>query len=318
MSLFRRAIGWFFLLVGLALGLIGSAAAIILSRVIRPTRLRLWATPADVGLPFEDVSFTTKDGVPLSGWFVPAPQDSQRNNTTILFIHGWPWNRLGNAADDGLSGLIGLEPVDLLRLAHGLHGAGYHLLMFDLRNHGESGSDPPVTFGLRESGDVIAALAYLQSRDDVGTNTVGAIGFAMGANALLYALSQATGINAAVAVQPATVSRFSRRAGADLMGPFGRLVLPLVELMYRGAGGPSFASLLPGVAAARVDNTPILYVQGDGDPWGSADDVTDMALASPLGHGPMLVATRNRSGAHRHVVANPGVLTRFFDQHLPT
>jgi pimeloyl-ACP methyl ester carboxylesterase len=316
MSLFRRAIGWIFLLVGLALGLMASAAILIVRRMTHPSRQRLWATPADIGLAYEEVTFTAKDGVALAGWFVSANRDSQRHGATILLIHGWPWNRLGNAAEDRLSELIGVEPVDLLRLAHGLHLEGYHVLMFDLRNHGESGADPPVTFGWRESEDVLAALAYLNGRADTSAERTGVVGFAMGANALLYALPQTTQIRAAVAVQPTTISDCGRRAGADLLGPFGRFVLPMVEFLYHAAGGPPFASLKPAVAAARSGDTPILYVQGDGDPWGSPDDVTKMALASREGHGPLLIRTINRSGAHRYVVDNPKILIQFLEQHL--
>ncbi|MGZ6371972.1 MAG: hypothetical protein ACXWL8_01095, partial [Candidatus Limnocylindria bacterium] len=35
------------------------------------------ATPADIGLDYEDVRFTTDDGVTLSGWFIPAARDTK-------------------------------------------------------------------------------------------------------------------------------------------------------------------------------------------------------------------------------------------------
>ena len=62
--------------------------------------------------------------------------------------------------------------------------------MFDLRNHGESAAHPPVTFGQSEADDLLGALAYLSARPDVDPARLAAIGFSMGANAILYALPQ--------------------------------------------------------------------------------------------------------------------------------
>jgi hypothetical protein len=48
-----------------------------------PSRL-IECTPAIIGLPYEDISFETVDGVKLNGWFVPA--ESARG--TVIFCHG--------------------------------------------------------------------------------------------------------------------------------------------------------------------------------------------------------------------------------------
>ena len=84
MSLFRRAVAWLFLAFGLIVGFAGSAAAFFAQRLIKPPRPRFWATPADLGLKYEDVAFLSEDGVSLSGWFVPAPVQSMRKNATIV------------------------------------------------------------------------------------------------------------------------------------------------------------------------------------------------------------------------------------------
>ncbi|MHC4157389.1 MAG: alpha/beta hydrolase, partial [Planctomycetota bacterium] len=42
------------------------------------------STPAELGLDFESVAFTTADGLKLTGWHIPAPD----SNFTVLFCHG--------------------------------------------------------------------------------------------------------------------------------------------------------------------------------------------------------------------------------------
>lgn len=317
MKLFRRAIGWLFLAAGIITGIAGVVAVSIARMMTNPGRQKMWADPSDLGLAYEPVTFPSLDGVSLKGWLIPASDKSKRRGATIMLVHGWPWNRLGEAADNTLSSLIGAEPVDLLRLAFNLNQEGYGVLMFDLRNHGDSGSASPVTFGWRESDDLIGAADFLAGHPDVDEQRIGVVGFSMGANALLYALPRTTMIAAAVAVQPATPSVVAKRAASDLLGMLGWLVLPITELFYRLGGGPPLAALSPGFAAAGSGDTPILYVQGEGDPWGAVEDVTQMAAASPQARGPLFVETVNRYGGYQYVLDNPKILSAFFEQHLP-
>lgn len=317
MPIFRRVLRWLFLLSGFIVGSVVAIAAVFARRMISPPRQRLWATPADLGLAYEDVHFPAQDGLRLSGWFLPAPADSRRKDGTIVLVHGWPWNRLGEAADDLLSNLTGSTPVDLLRLAHALHQDGYHVLTFDLRNHGESASSPPVTFGHEEAKDLLGALAYLNGRDDVDGERIGVIGFSVGANTILYALAQTNQIKAAIAVQPTSPDIFARRFAADILGPLGRAVLLLAELLYRAAGGPRLGDLRPAAAATITANTPVLLVQGNGDRWGSMEDVARMAAAIPQARGPLYPDTIHRFEGYQYMIDNPKIVTAFFEQHLP-
>ena len=241
---FRRSMRWFFGLLGLLVGLITAIAFVFAKRLVNPPRLPLWATPGDLGLDFDAIQFPAQDGVRISGWFIPAPADSRRKGATIVLIHGWPWNRLGEVADDLFSEITGRKAVDLLRLAFALQQDGYNLLMYDMRNHGESAAAPPVAFGQDEANDLLGALAYLTVRSEVDPERIGVIGFSMGANSLLYALPQTNQIKAAIAVQPMTVSTYSKKYGQDLLGPLlSTAVLPLAEFMFQVAGGMYFSSL---------------------------------------------------------------------------
>lgn len=313
---FRRSLRWFFWLLGAIIGLITAIAFVFAKRLVNPPRQSLWATPGDLGLAYDEIQFPAQDGVRIAGWFVPAA-NAMRKGATIVLIHDWPWNRLGEVADDLFSEVTGRKPVDLLRLAFSLHQDGYNVLMYDMRNHGESAAAPPIAFGQEEAMDLLGALAYLNVRSDVDSERIGAIGFSMGANSLLYALPQTDMIKAGIAVQPMTVSVYSQKFGQDLLGPLSKAVLPLSEFMFQVAGGMYFSAYRPSFAAAGAGNTPILFIQGNEDPWGDAEDVAQIAEATPNARGPLFVEASNRFDGHLYLINNPKIATAFFEQELP-
>src|SRR5204863_345202 len=77
-----------------------------------------------------------------------------------------------------------------------LHDEGYHVLLFDLRNHGESARKVPITYGPNEALDYRGALAYVRSRADVDPARIGVLGCSMGANAALYGTPDAQPVKA--------------------------------------------------------------------------------------------------------------------------
>ena len=94
------------------------------SQVYHPTR-QLEATPAGLGRAFEDVRFTTGDGVELHGWFLPANTNSPRAHLVYLICHGNGGN---------ISHRLGLCAA-LLET-----GAG--AFIFDYRGYGQSHGRP--------------------------------------------------------------------------------------------------------------------------------------------------------------------------------
>ena len=311
--LFRRAINFVLWIVTLLAGLVVGLGFFFARQVIRPPRKRLWATPKDIGLGFEEVDFPAQDGLRLSGWFTPAGTSPA---PTIILVHGWPWNRLGDQANDWLAELSGNKPVDLLRLAHALHQAGYGVLMFDLRNHGQSAAGGPVSFGIDERQDLLGALDYLSGRDDVKRDKLGVIGFSMGANTILYALPHTQAIQAAIAVQPTSASVFAGRYASDLLGPLGRPVLMIADFLYRRNGGPGLSAAEPILVAAAAGKTPILYIQGKGDRWGSVSNVAQMASVTPVAAGPLFIDTAHRYDGYRYLVENPQIALQFLSHYL--
>ncbi|MDT0635602.1 alpha/beta hydrolase [Spectribacter hydrogenoxidans] len=100
----------------------------------------LRATPADVGLAYEDVHLETTDGETLHGWYVPAPDAK----ATLLHFHG-------NAGNIG-------DRIDLLALFHHI---GLSVLTIDYRGYGQSTGKPSEPGTYR---DAEAAWSYLVER----------------------------------------------------------------------------------------------------------------------------------------------------------
>jgi fermentation-respiration switch protein FrsA (DUF1100 family) len=297
-----------------------SAAARIPHPVLQVTEILLLAqrrpitrTPADVGLPYEDVVFPSADGVELRGWFLPQDVRDGAAAPAIAFVHGWPWNRLGNQA-----GHLPFadRSVDFLVPAKALHGAGFHVLLFDLRNHGESGGAPPVTLGLHEARDVVGAVRMLRGRPEVDGDRIGLVGTSMGGNAVIYAIPDCQPIPAAISVQPNQVARFMSNFGRTQFGPVARSLLRLSAPLFWAVGAPPASAHDLVAAASRLSGTQLRYVQGSGDPWGSLADVEAMAAATPHAEPVVVYPSTERYEAYRYVETHTDGIIEFFGRHL--
>jgi fermentation-respiration switch protein FrsA (DUF1100 family) len=114
-------------------------------------------TPAQMGLEYEDVYFTTADGQRLNGWYVPGNTD-----VTWLWFHG----NGGNIS----------HRVDEIAQIH--HQLGVNVFIFGYRGYGRSEGVPSEQGTYR---DARAALAYLQGRADVNPEKIVYFGRSLGA-----------------------------------------------------------------------------------------------------------------------------------------
>jgi pimeloyl-ACP methyl ester carboxylesterase len=142
----------------------------------RDVRAMPRGTPAEAGMPFEDVAVTTADGLRLEGWYVPS-----WNGATLLLVHGYKDTR-GN--------LIGLARL--------LHRHGYSLLLGSLRAH--DGSDgETISFGHHETKDLAAWHAWLEARAGVDASRVGIFGVSLGGTVAIRYAAETPSIAAVVA-----------------------------------------------------------------------------------------------------------------------
>jgi pimeloyl-ACP methyl ester carboxylesterase len=142
---------------------------------VPPTRLGA-ATPADLGTPHEDVTFTTADGVRLSAWYLPS-----RNGAAVVLRHGATSTRSAT-----------------LQQAVVLARNGYGVLATDARGHGRSGGDA-MDLGWHGDADVAAAVTYLTNRPDVDAGRVAVVGLSMGGEEALGAAAADRRILAVIA-----------------------------------------------------------------------------------------------------------------------
>lgn len=276
-------------------------------------RQPVWRSPADLELRADDVTFAAADGVTLRGWFIHRADTDGSPAPAIVFVHGWPWNRCGNRAG---ATVLPDRTVDFLEPAAALSRAGFHVLLFDLRNHGLSDAKPPVTFGVQEAQDVLGAVALLRTRGDVDGERIGLIGYSMGANAVLRAAPDCAPIRGMVAVQPTSASVFAPNAARDVLGPTGPTLIQMGSLVHRAAGAPPFSAIAPAAWVHRLHDTDVLFIQGAGDTWGSLADVTTIAANTPHARPVVITPSNDRYGGYLYVAEHIDEIIAFLRETL--
>lgn len=231
-------------------------------------RQPLTETPADYGIKgYKDVSFTTSDGVTLSGWWLPG-KSSTKPMGTFLLTHGVFKNR-----------------QQVLSRAVFLHKLGYQVLLFDLRGHGLSGSSP-VSGGLLEAQDYLAGEKYLEGRGWL-KRPVLFFGFSFGAISALRAGVEASPLDAIIADSPlANIKSYVSRRTVG--GDFSELpgFLPACLADYDRLTGLSLSEkdldLVP--AVQKLKNAPVLYITGEKDDLAKPEEVRRLFDNTPAPH----------------------------------
>ena len=117
----------------------------------------LEATPAVIGMDYEELTFSTTDGEQLHAWFIPHPQA----RATLLFAHG----NAGNIS----------HRLDSIQVFHDL---GLNVLIFDYRGYGRSTGKPGENGTYR---DADAAWAYLTETRGIDSGRIILFGRSLGA-----------------------------------------------------------------------------------------------------------------------------------------
>jgi dienelactone hydrolase len=175
-------------------------------------------TPADYGLPYEDVVVTNDEGLRLVGWYVP-PQ----NGAVVMLQHGYKSRR---------------QPQ--LNEAKMLYDAGYGALLTTVRAHDESDGEL-ITFGYHEMADLEAWHDFLLSRPEVDPDKIGMLGVSMGGSLVLQYAAQHEEIKAVIAHSPFSslddTVNTSVRYFLDLPDWTVSVVVPLVVFWGEQFGG---------------------------------------------------------------------------------
>ncbi|MEH6610630.1 MAG: alpha/beta fold hydrolase [Halioglobus sp.] len=252
-------------------------------------RTAILATPASVGLHFEDVELQPRDEpITLAAWWIPAASPVAK----MVFVHGGGSNRTSEF----------FQALDFYRA---INARGVSVLTLDLRNHGESDGDGQgLKFGANEYPDVLAAIEWL---DEKSPNTpLLAMGKSMGGATVIHAAARGARLDGLVLLDPALDTQSA-----------------LINGIWAGSGIPRFL-LTPAVHAAtsRYDlpeggsdalelatglELPILIIQDPDDPVTVAGFARELASrnrhvslweAPPTDTKNAKIAGKGRWGSH--------------------
>jgi uncharacterized protein len=248
------------LLGALTLGYVGIGLLVVL-RMTRPSRRPPGATPAAVGLAYEDVEIRSTDGVRLSGWWVP----SEGSRRAAVLVHGWG----GDKSDEHI---LATAPI--------YRGEGYNVLAIDLRAQGESGGMRR-TLGYRETRDVLGALLWLQKHGYRPEDTV-LHGWSMGGTTVVRA-APGTGISAVVEEAGYADLPLLLEAAIPRIARLPRFFVPGVLLA--GRLWPDFDAwaVRPGREASELwgEGVPLFVVHSTGDGLIPVEHAKMFAAAHP-------------------------------------
>jgi pimeloyl-ACP methyl ester carboxylesterase len=261
------------------------------------------------------VTFLSRDGHTLAGMFVDPPA-GRPDRGTILFCHEF-----------------GSDMTSAGRYARALVGAGYRVFAFDFRGHGRSPAPPH--FEPRhwpshhEVNDVLAAVAFVRDRLDLGGGGLGVLGISRGASAAIVAAAlsphiRCLALDSAFSTDTSIdhlIVRWARVYTSIKVDKYGRpiwicrfvraVMLLYVELKLR-CRYPSAQK-----AMARLAQVPMLFITGERDAYSPVREQQVLFDAKagekelwicPNAKHNQAVATDPRAYAEK-VVA-------FFDRHL--
>jgi hypothetical protein len=198
----------------------------------------------ELGAAYQNVSFTTSDGLELRGWYIPS-----KNRAAVIAFPG----RSGSQ-----------------RPARVLARHGYGVLLFDRRGEGESEGDPNI-FGWKGERDVRAAVEFLRSRPDVDPQRIGGIGLSVGGEMMMEAAAESDGLAALVSEgagirsirESLAIPDTRKRIEAALVHT---IVTPAIALFANSTPPASLEDL-----AARIAPTPLFLIYATPGEGGEAE-----------------------------------------------
>src|SRR4030095_10244903 len=253
-------------------------AMLITSAKTRPMDRNLIETPASFNAQFKDVEFQTSDGVRISGWLMP----STNKRATIIYSHGLFRSRR-----------------DIMERAIELWRLGYGALLYDSRNHGDSGS-ARVSLGYNERLDVEAAVHYL--KDEVrSTDRIVLFGISMGATAALLAAAETPG--AAAVISDSSFLSFEDTVNHHIKMFLHLPSFPIaneLKFFIERRAGFDGAKLDALEAVGRIGDRPIMFIAAANDRRMPPEIAQRLYDACPSSKKDLLVIDGPGSEIHAH------------------
>jgi len=307
----RRTALWALGATGVGMAAYLGVSAYAARRLAFSKPLAIEQTPADFGLDFRDVSFLSRDdGILLRGWLIPGigAGGQPTLERTVVAVHGAWQNRTDPA-------------IGLLALCCALARAGFAVLTFDMRGHGES-QIAPFTLGYSEQSDILGAVDYLREGalpypELARPEWIGGYGISMGASALLYATATEPAIRAVVSDSAYAETAPTIERELPLRSKLPRFFTPGILRAARILYHVDIAAVRPVETVAAIAPRPLLLIQGGADAMNPASSLTHLARAAESSPGAHVVTWRvpnvpHAQAFHQETDAYVSLLIAFF------
>jgi pimeloyl-ACP methyl ester carboxylesterase len=254
-----------------------------------PIDLSLYAMPN-----YETVRFPSRQpGIEIAGWWVPGDPGAP----AVILVHG-----LGACKN----------AIDVLVPAGMLSRNGFSVLMIDVRDVGDSGTeDGWISAGNEEYLDVLGAWDWLITKKGFGPGRIGLYGGSVGGATALYAFSH----------EPRVAALFLHSTFASLLAAFadiltsyglpGFLAYPTAA-MGRLVSGEDLLEHRPADVIKEVGNRPIYIVHSRGDRRISIRQSQELANAAQAA-GVSVATWFPENGLH---LQTPAAYPQEFEQRL--
>ncbi|MBM3269477.1 MAG: alpha/beta fold hydrolase [Candidatus Sericytochromatia bacterium] len=215
--------------------------------LMRRPRKPVKTNPGSLGLKFDEATLQTEDGLAIKAWYIPAAAPSTK---AVVMVHGHGSNRATWVEN----------PVEF----KAIRGAGYNVVMLDLRRHGESGGEW-ITMALHEDNDVRAGVRWAASR---GNTAIGLLGNSLGGASIIHTAATTPGVKAVWDdCAFASVADAVRSATGMLNLPHADLVVPAILETGSRRLGEDLAASQPRAWIARFAGRPVSIVHGAADKY---------------------------------------------------
>ncbi len=287
---------------------------------VRPMfRTPVHISPEERGIEsWEDIYFQSADGVPLEGWLLK----SEGSQKLIIANHPMPMSRSGFTGHWGepWSNVDDIE-IDFVKAYAHLVKAGYNVLAYDLRNHGNSGSANGGICGIGryEWRDCVGVKRYVDQHSELSKMTIGLLSRCTGANAQFEAIHRHPELfeNIRCLMSPLAVSMTA------LMTAFAKLqgvedYLEILDHEQIKLGGFKNSDMNPQLFAPSV-KLPVFMSQVKDDLWtdnpADGQKTFDM-LGSTEKELFWIEGTTRRFDGYNYFGNHPEKMLEFFDKYM--
>ena len=219
-------------------------------KMVKPPRFVGDWTPRDLGYEYEDVTIETRDGLKLSGWWIPNEGDS-----TVIPLHGYTRSRW--------------DDVYMKQTTEFLLKESYNVLVFDFRAHGKS-EGKYTTVGERELIDLQSAIDWLENHHPEKAKRIGLVGFSMGAVVTIRALAEDERVTCGVADSPPIHLDKTGARGLKYFANLPEWLYNFVKPFTKLFSGAKELNMLEYADKVRK---PLLIIAGENDPLVKVDEV---------------------------------------------